>query len=130
MFTTSNNPTVLIIDDEVDICYLLSSLLKKKNFETLTAFDLTQARQVLSNTVPDIVFLDNYLTDGLGMHLIKHIKQLCPGCKIIMITAYDDDQCKTEAFGLGVDDFISKPLRWQTLSKTLEKLLNKSSVPQ
>ncbi len=126
----TNSPLVLIIDDEVDICYLLSNLLKKKNYQTQTAFDLTQAKQALQNNTPDIVFLDNHLTDGLGMNLIKYIKELCPSCKVVMITAYDDDQCKTEAYDQGVDDFISKPLRWQTLNETLEKVLNKSSVPQ
>lgn len=117
-------PLALIIDDEMDICYLLSSLLREKKLRTQSVFDLAQAKSILSDIKPDIVFLDNHLTDGLGMDFIPVIKQVSPLSKIIMITAYDDPSSKQTAFARGVDDFISKPLRRDVISSAVEKLLH------
>jgi len=114
---------ILIIDDEVDICFLLSNLLKKKNFYTQSAFDIHQAKLALDHFSPAIVFLDNHLTDGLGMNFIPYIKEHAPASKIIMITAYDDNESQAEAFEKGVDEFVSKPLRWDILNTALEKVL-------
>lgn len=119
---------ILIIDDEVDICFLLSNLLKKKNFQTQSAFDIHQAKMALAHYTPAVVFLDNHLTDGLGMNFIPYIKQQFPETKIIMITAYDDKESKLEAFEKGVDEFVSKPLRWDILNTAIEKVLSKSPV--
>lgn len=119
---------ILIVDDEVDICFLLSNLLKKKNYQTQSAFDIQQAKMALAHYTPAVVFLDNHLTDGLGMNFIPYIKQHCPQTKIIMITAYDDQESRVEAFDKGVDDFVSKPLRWDILNTAIEKVLNKSTL--
>jgi DNA-binding NtrC family response regulator len=119
---------ILIIDDEVDICFLLSNLLKKKNYHTQSAFDIQQAKLALTHYIPSVVFLDNHLTDGLGMNFIPYIKQHFPQTKIIMITAYDDKESREEAFEKGVDDFVSKPLRWDILNAAIEKVLNKSTL--
>jgi two-component system, OmpR family, response regulator len=117
-------PLALIIDDEMDICYLLSSLLREKKLSTQSVFDLAQAKSVLNDIKPDIIFLDNHLTDGLGLDFIPWIKQVSPASKLIMITAYDDPASKHQAFARGVDDFISKPLRRDIISSTVERLLH------
>lgn len=119
---------ILIVDDEVDICFLLSNLLKKKNYHTQSAFDIQQAKLALTHYTPAIVFLDNHLTDGLGMNFIPYIKEHFPKTKIIMITAYDDKESRMEAFDKGVDDFVSKPLRWDILNAAIEKVMNNSTL--
>ena len=62
---------VLIIDDETDICYLLSTLLKQKNLETEYVNTLSDAALALKKDTPEIIFLDNHLPDGLGMNFIE-----------------------------------------------------------
>jgi len=125
--SANTSPLILIIDDEVDICYLLSTLLKKKQYQTQAVFDLNQARMALMHTAPEIIFLDNHLTDGTGMGFIEFIKKQSPTSKIIMITAYDDSQSRAEAYEKGVDEFLSKPIRWDTLTAAIDKLLNKAT---
>lgn len=125
---SADAPKILIIDDEVDICFLLSNLLKKKNFQTQSAFDIHQAKMALAHYTPSVIFLDNHLTDGLGLNFIPYIKQNCPEAKIIMITAYDDKESQDEAFDKGVDDFVSKPLRWDILNAAIERVVTKSPL--
>ena len=77
---------VLIIDDEVDICYLLGSLLSKKQLQSKYVNSLKDAASMLENNEPEIIFLDNHLPDGLGVNFISYIKRFHPLSKIIIIT--------------------------------------------
>ncbi len=112
----------LIIDDEVDICYLLSSILKNKNLETDYVTSLSEAAVALQKQDPSIVFLDNHLPDGRGMDFIKHIKKNHPATKIVMITAYDTSNDRNNALYIGADSFIGKPFTTAAIYKTLEDL--------
>ena len=115
---------ILIIDDETDICYLLSTLLKKKNFATSYVNSLSEAVIALEKENPNLVFLDNHLPDGLGLNFIEHIKSTKPDCKIVMITAHDTVSDRERAMKEGVDHYIGKPFNREVIYQTLEQLLN------
>ncbi|UAY53349.1 response regulator [Ferruginibacter albus] len=112
----------LIIDDEIDICYLLSSILKNKSISAKYVNTLSEASEALQGNAPDFVFLDNHLPDGTGLNYISHIKKHSPDSKIIMITAYDNNVDRNKAAELGVDRFISKPFTIDTIYQTVEQL--------
>ena len=100
----------LIVDDETDICYLLSNILKQKNIQTVFAGSLAEAERRLQS--PDFfyyVFLDNHLPDGLGINQIKRWKEKFPAIHFIMISAHDSSEEKRKAKSDGADTFISKP---------------------
>ena len=115
---------VLIIDDETDICYLLSTLLKQKNLETEYVNTLSDATLALRKDVPEIIFLDNHLPDGLGMNYIEYIKNNYPTSKIVMITAHDTAADRSRALSEGADYFISKPFTREVIYRTVEQLTN------
>ena len=100
----------LIVDDETDICYLLSNILKQKNIQTVFAGSLAEADKVLqSSGYFYYVFLDNHLPDGLGINQIKRWKEKFPSTHVIMITAHDSYEERRKASKDGADDFIAKP---------------------
>ena len=72
---------VLIVDDELDICYLLSGMLKQRNFLTGFVNTLSDAVIALQNDPPGILFLDNHLPDGFGLDFIPYIKKNYPDVK-------------------------------------------------
>jgi len=115
---------VLIIDDETDICYLLSTLLKQKNLETAYVNTLSDATQALKQEAPEIIFLDNHLPDGLGMNFIEYLKSNYPTTKIVMITAHDTAADRNKALSEGADYFIGKPFTRDVIYKTVEQLMN------
>lgn len=115
---------VLIIDDETDFCYLLSTLLKQKNLDTDYVNTLTDAALALKKDIPEIIFLDNHLPDGLGMNFIEYIKSHYPSVKIVMITAHDTAADRQLAIKEGADYFISKPFTRDAIYKTVEQLMN------
>lgn len=115
---------VLIVDDETDVCFLLSSILRYKNLQASYVNTISEAKNVLMKDNPSIIFLDNHLPDGFGMNFIEEIKKLHPEAKIVMITAHDTRSDKENAYKKGVDSFIGKPFTRETILKKLDELLN------
>jgi two-component system, OmpR family, response regulator len=114
----------LIIDDEIDICYLLSGLLSKKNLQVDYANSIADAILALEKYKPEIIFLDNHLPDGTGIDFSKYIKQTYPGIKVAMITAYDSPADRSIALARGIDYFIPKPFTRDKIYQTVDDILN------
>ena len=115
-------PPVLIIDDEVDICYLLRGIMRLKNIEASYATSLAEAEIQLQKTDPAVIFLDNHLSDGMGVDYIRRFKNEHLSTSIVMITAHDTPLDRDKAYKEGVDFFIGKPFSRETILKTLEKI--------
>ena len=114
----------LIVDDEIDMCYLLSDILKHKNLKASFVNTISDAKRVLQDENPSIIFLDNHLPDGFGINFIKEIKKLHPRVKIIMISAHDTNMDREKAYFRGADHFIGKPFTREMIFKTLDILFN------
>ena len=124
--TDSNK--VLIVDDELDICYLLSGMLKQRNFLTGFVNNLSDAAAALQNDPPSILFLDNHLPDGFGLDFIPYIKKNYPTVKVIMITAHDGAVERRQAYEGGVDLFVAKPLNRKLINDAIDKLRSSDST--
>jgi two-component system, OmpR family, response regulator len=118
----TNTLKALIIDDEIDICYLLSGILKNRNVQTTYVTSLSEATIALRKQAPSVVFIDNYLPDGRGTDFISHIKLVRPNTKIIMITAHDTMEDRSKAFKMDADHFISKPFSKDTINKIIQEI--------
>ena len=118
----SNRTRALIVDDEIDICYLLKGILRYMNIEADYVTSLHDAKDILKTTEPPLIFLDNHLSDGLGIEYISTIKQEHPDSKIVMITAHDTASDRHKAYTEGVDFFIGKPFTRDMIIKTVEKI--------
>ncbi len=113
----------LIIDDEADICYLLSSILRSKNLQVNYVNTLSEATIALEKQLPQIIFLDNHLPDGLGVDFIAKLKSTHPNVKIVMLTAFDNFSDRAKAFENGADTFISKPFNKGVIYQAVDNLL-------
>lgn len=114
-------PLALIVDDEVDICFLLKDILQKK-FESSSVTSLAEAKQYLRSHEPSVIFLDNKLTDGFGIDHIHSIKEQYPRTRIIMITAHDNFSDKETALQEGADYFINKPFSVKAILETVQAI--------
>lgn len=111
----------LIIDDELDICILLSGILKVIGIKANFAVTLTEGRKNLSENDFQILFLDINLPDGSGLDELSNFKQRYPELGIIMISAYDGEKEREFARKQGAMAFIGKPLSGGTIRKTLKE---------
>ena len=111
---------ILIVDDEEDICMILSYSLQKAGYETLIAHSAEEALAILSpianNPSPISLILLDIMMDGMsGLEMANHLRldnvqsdNLPP---IIFLTALSDEDTVLQGFQLGADDYISKPFR-------------------
>lgn len=122
MNTISNARRVLIVDDEADICLLLSGLLRRLGYQPTCAHFIEEGKQILSSQHFDAVFLDLNLPDGLGFDLLSVIKQQQTDTKIIMISAFDGQAERRRATEQGADYFIGKPFTRLSVETALQTI--------
>jgi two-component system, OmpR family, response regulator len=112
---------VIIIDDEIDICFLLSNILKKRGFAPLCAHNLKKGCSLVEDIQPSVLFLDINLPDGNGLDVISLLRTKVEGLKIIVISAYDSE--RFNAFKKGADAFISKPFNKEEIQNVLNEFV-------
>jgi CheY-like chemotaxis protein len=110
---------ILIVDDEADTCYLLSHMLKEKQYITQCANTLAEAGTILEGHPPFLVFLDIHLPDGSGLHLIERAKMLSPAPIIVLMSAYDNASEQKQGLVRGADFFMAKPFNHEDICKVL-----------
>ena len=116
----------LVVDDEPDICELLSLTLDRMDIETITAADVTSAKSNLEGQSFDICLTDMRLPDGDGLQLVEWMQTHAAGVPVAVITAHGNVETAVQALKLGAFDFISKPLDLQNLRNIVESALKLS----
>ncbi len=119
----NENNSVLIVDDEPDICFLLGNFLKQKKFTLSVANTLTDGLSKLKQFSPSLLFLDIHLPDGSGLDALKNLKRDFPKMKIIMMSAYDGAKERNKALEEGADIFISKPLNFEMINQSIQQVM-------
>lgn len=111
---------ILIIDDERDLCWLLSNTLLDKGYDVKTANTLHQGMDLLK-TKPDLIFLDLKLPDGDGMDILPVIKKKKIESIVVIISAYGSEDRMVDANKKGVHGFIDKPFSEEKIIQTLHQ---------
>lgn len=118
-----NRPLALVIDDEPDICELLTLTLGRMDIRTETATDVAGAKSLLGSHDFDICLTDMRLPDGDGLELVEWIQGNAAGLPVAVITAHGNVETAVQALKLGAFDFISKPLDLGHLRTIVSKAL-------
>jgi len=124
-----SKPLALVIDDEPDICELLSLTLGRMDIDTAVAGDVKSAKAQLSGKRFDICLTDMRLPDGDGLELVEWMQKNSSGVPVAVITAHGNVETAVQALKLGAFDFISKPLDLQNLRNIVENALKLGAQP-
>ena len=116
-------PLALVIDDEPDICELLTLTLGRMDVRTESAVDVAGAKALLGKYQFDICLTDMRLPDGDGLELVEWMQSHAPGVPVAVITAHGNVETAVQALKLGAFDFISKPLDLGNLRNIIENAL-------
>ncbi len=117
---SASSKRVLIVDDETDICLLLSGLLRRLGYQPTCAHFIEEGRQCLHTQQFSAVFLDLNLPDGLGFDLLPIIKEDQVAARVIMISAFDGQAERRRATEQGADYFIGKPFTRRSVEMALQ----------
>lgn len=118
---------ILLIEDDRMVSNLIKSFLEKSNFivEQVFSGDLAKGATLIHQ--PDLVLLDIDLPKLDGFHVCNELREIYHG-PIVVLTARDSDEDQVNAFQLGADDYISKPVSPSVLKARLDAVLRRKPV--
>ena len=102
---------VLIIDDEKDICFLISEILKDESYLTYTASNSNEAISYFNKYNPDLVILDVWLSNSKldGIEILKEFKKIKNSIPVIIISGHGTVDLAVSAIKNGAYDFLENP---------------------
>ena len=118
-----SSPVVLIVDDEPDLCELLSITLGRMSIESHSVHDIAGARAALKERSFDLCLTDMQLPDGNGLSLVEWLQSNRPDLPVAVITAHGNVESAVKALKLGAFDFVSKPLDLADLRKLVAQAI-------
>lgn len=130
---------ILIVDDEEDICMILSYSLQKAGYKTLIAHSAEEALEnyelSIKNHEIDLILLDIMMGEMSGLEMAEKLKSENGKVKsenhippIIFLTALSDEDTVLQGFKLGADDYISKPFRIAEVLARVAAVLRRSAT--
>ena len=104
----SNKYTIVIVEDEKNICTFLSALLETNGYRAIVANSCREGKMLYSSYTPDLVVLDLGLPDMDGAELLKSIREneLTP---VLVLSARGEEGEKVRLLDMGANDYITKP---------------------
>jgi DNA-binding response OmpR family regulator len=120
--------TVLLVEDEPQILELNREMLEELDFRVLTAKNLSQARDVLSNDKPDVAVLDIMLPDGSGLDLLRELRNGNCSLPVLLLTAQGKTENIVDGLNLGADDYLPKPYEMEILAARVSALARRGKL--
>ena len=120
-----DKPSILVVDDDPNICRLEQLYLEKEGYEVRTAADGNSAIEAFRKLPPDLVLLDVMLPGADGYEVLKAVRR-SGSIPVIMVTAKGETFDKVLGLEMGADDFVVKPFDLKELSARIKAVLDAS----
>lgn len=114
---------ILVVDDDLEMCGLLSDVLKGEGFSAITTHDSLEASKILKKEEFDIIITDLKMKGLKGLDLLEETKQVSPLTPVVIITAFGTIESAIQAMKMGAYDYITKPFQMDELILTVRKAL-------
>ena len=120
------NSKVLIIDDEKDICYLISEILQDEKFITQSALNSKEAINKLESFRPDLIILDIKMPGESGLKLTNSLKKNNFKTPILLLSALGSTGDRIKGLEIGASDYLTKPFEPKELLLRMKNLIQKN----
>jgi two-component system, OmpR family, response regulator len=116
---------ILVVDDEPNICALLSATLRLTDFEVRTASGGSEALIAAEEFEPDLVVLDVMLPDLDGFQVARRLRAGRP-VPVLFLTARDAVEDRISGLTVGADDYVTKPFSLEEVVLRIRAILRRS----
>ena len=121
-------PTILVTDDSPEMSYFLAKkLLPSFEYKTLQARTGKEGLELMRTFRPDLVLLDLQLPDMDGLDVLRELAKEDHTVPTILMTAHGSEQIAVDAFRLGVQDYLSKPVDHERLKAVIARILGQKN---
>ncbi|MDO5075508.1 MAG: response regulator transcription factor [Bacteroidales bacterium] len=117
---------ILLVEDQTELCELLTRSLTKERYLVETAQTLRAAKGKIGVYEYDVYLLDIMLPDGNGLELIPLIRERDAEGRILILSAKDAVEDRVEGLELGADDYLPKPFHLSELHARMRSLLRRN----
>jgi len=115
--------SVLVVDDERDICKALSIILTKEGYTVTEAHSGEQAMELVQRQSFDLVMTDIKMEGMDGFEVLRQTQQISPATTVVMMTAFASVGSAVEAMRAGAADYITKPFINDEIRLTVKRLM-------
>lgn len=124
----SRVPRILLVDDEVAHLKTLERLFVKEGYEVETAEGGQEALDLVRATPVNLVITDLMMPDLDGLDLLKLVRTIRPETEVILMTAFGTVERAVEGMKEGAYDFITKPIKRNTILKSARQALERQAL--
>jgi len=119
---------ILVVDDDKNIRRLIQAHLQQAGFDVILAQHGQEALDIMDTRHFDMIVADIMMPYVDGYELVSDIRHMDDKIPILMITAKDAFEDKKRAFGIGADDYITKPIDFDEMLLRISALLRRSKI--
>lgn len=123
-------PVILVIDDDLNTCNLLTRLLQKEGLEVTAESSPLNAIELFKKDRFDLVITDFYMPDMNGLELLEKVKEINPDVDVIVMTAFASIDNAVEAMRKGAYDYIVKPFQNDDLILSVKRVIEKRRLAE
>lgn len=124
--TGVSKPKVLVIDDEENVCELITLYFEKAGYDVVSSGDGNEGIEMVRSQKPDIVILDLMLPGIDGLDVCKEIRKTS-NVPLIMLTARVDEVDRVLGLEIGADDYVTKPFSPRELLARVKAVLRRAA---
>ncbi len=121
---------VLLVEDNEQIIRGNERMLKRRNYDVMTALTLSEAREQMAETTPDAIVLDIMMPDGSGLDFMRELRKKSD-IPILLLTGLATSEDIVHGLTEGGDDYLTKPYDFSVLLARVEALLRRArKIPE
>jgi len=120
-------PTILVVDDEIEILTLLQELLQRRGYSVTTAERGEVALTIAGHQSFDIILADLKMPGMDGFKFVERLRRVQPAAKLVVMSGYGQ-QVQPALEEIGVENYIIKPIDFDTLLKKFDELLDAGGI--
>lgn len=120
--------SILLADDDVELCELLAQYLTAEGFEITAVHDGQQAIEALRKASYDLLILDVMLPQLTGFEVLRQLREQSK-LPVLMLTARGEDVDRIVGLEMGADDYLAKPCNPRELVARMRAILRRTQKP-
>ncbi|HET6569336.1 MAG TPA: response regulator transcription factor [Rhodothermales bacterium] len=128
--TNTSDSRMLIVEDDPEVGLGLEDFFSLKGYQVSRALEGDKALQLMTMLPPyDIVLLDVMLPRKNGFDVLREARKAGVTSPVLMLTVKGQEEDKIQGFGLGADDYVTKPFSADELAARVKAVLKRSRPP-
>lgn len=112
---------LLVIDDDPEVCSIVTHLLHQKDVQILQATSAEAGLHTAIHETPEVILLDFRLGEESGLQILQKLQEANPSALVIFITGHGTTETVIEAMKQGAHDYLVKPLDIHHLEQVIER---------